>query len=40
MFKGSPWPMNDRDRDESDFLEDGKLPADGTLFGWDKRFVY
>merc|ERR1712024_152091 len=29
------------DEDDSGFLEDGKIPADGTLFGWDrrKRFV-
>ena len=19
------------------FLEDGKIPADGTMFGWDKK---
>ena len=28
------------DTNSIEFLEDGKLPADGTLFGWDKRFVY
>lgn len=29
------------DEDDSGFLEDGKIPADGTLLGWDrrKRFV-
>ena len=29
------------DEDDSGFLEDGNIPADGTLFGWDrrKRFV-
>merc|ERR1711976_391951 len=25
------------DFDDLGFLEDGKIPADGTLFGWDKR---